>query len=176
MSKKIDLTKFKEVERKYLMSPEIKTPEDLSEILKDAYKVSYIKEFYMSDTTCLRIVDNKNWYITVKSLDTLIRDEYEFEVKKSSIDFVPAPLMEKCRYYIDFKGTTFEINLFKYLLDVEHNRPIMLVEVETDLKHVNKSFEKPYWLGEEVTSCKEFYGYNLFKMYRDNFVKNIHNM
>ena len=84
----------KEFERKWFL----KDGTDLKK-LNIIGKPITIKDYYFNETTRLR---NKNgkWFITVKSLGTFNRDEFEFRINEKDIDFVPSPMLEKKRYLV----------------------------------------------------------------------------
>ena len=71
----------KEIERKWLLAPHV----DYKEVIEQCgYKE--IKDYYFNETSRLRCVDGQ-WFITIKSYGTLIRDEFEFEIDKTKLDF-----------------------------------------------------------------------------------------
>jgi CYTH domain-containing protein len=59
-------------------------------------------------------------------------------------------LIEKERYYIPEGNHTFEVDVF-------HGRHEGLIIAELELQSEKESFEKPAWLGREVTGDERYY-------------------
>ena len=151
----------KEIERKFTVKPTLK-PEEILDILRGhVWDKDIIRDYYFNEFTRLRL-KNEEAFITIKSKGSLVRDEFEFPIRKCDLDFIPAPLMIKKRYYIPYKGHTFEFNIFENLLD-KNGRNIMIVEVE--LNSEDEDIELPDWIDHDVTNHPSFYGYNLFKFF-----------
>ena len=66
------------------------------------------------------------------------------------------PLIEKTRYKIDFAGFTWEVDEFK-----GENEGLLFAEIE--LEYEGQQFEKPPWIGSEVTGDARYYNANLVK-------------
>jgi adenylate cyclase len=66
------------------------------------------------------------------------------------LDICLPEIISKTRYIVLFKGHTFEIDVFE-----GKNNGLTLCEIE--LNEVNEYFEKPNWLGKEVTGDKRYY-------------------
>lgn len=58
--------------------------------------------------------------------------------------------IDKTRYFVPYAGHTFEVDEFH-----GENEGLTLAEIE--LSDENEPFEKPEWLGEEVTGDKRYY-------------------
>ena len=65
-------------------------------------------------------------------------------------------LIDKMRYEVPFKNHTFEVDVF-----LGENDGLILAEVELDTE--NETFEKPNWLGVEVTGNIKYYNSQLSK-------------
>ena len=65
-------------------------------------------------------------------------------------------VIEKTRYKIKKGNHIFELDVFEGA-----NKGLVIAEVE--LKSANESFEKPNWLGEEVTNDERYYNVFLSK-------------
>ena len=145
----------KEFERKWFLKDGV----DLKK-LNIIEKPVTIKDYYFNETTRLR---NKNgkWFITVKSLGTFNRDEFEFRISEKDIDFVPSPMLEKKRYLVRYEGQTFEINNF-----INLGFELNLVEFESP----EEDYEVivPDWCGHDVTSSPYFYGYKLYEIMKQH--------
>ena len=71
------------------------------------------------------------------------------------------PLIEKTRYIVEYAGFTWEIDVF-------HGDNAGLVVAEIELPSEDATFEKPGWLGREVTEQRRYYNAALSeKPYRD---------
>jgi len=75
--------------------------------------------------------------------------EYEYEIPVDEArnilnNICIKPLIEKKRYRVGYQGNVWEIDEF-----LGENRSLVLAEIELEAE--NQSFEKPEWVGEEVT-------------------------
>ncbi len=69
--------------------------------------------------------------------------------------------IDKVRHRVDFAGKTFEIDEF-----LGANQGLVIAELELDSE--DESFERPDWLGREVTGDPRYYNSSLIgKPYRD---------
>ncbi|MDL2279881.1 CYTH domain-containing protein [Desulfovibrio sp. OttesenSCG-928-G11] len=66
------------------------------------------------------------------------------------------PLVEKIRYAVPFQGLVWEVDEFTGL-----NQGLILAEVE--LENENQQFERPAWIGKEVTGDPRYYNVNLVR-------------
>tara|TARA_B100000427_G_scaffold224366_1_gene188035 strand:- start:301 stop:756 length:456 start_codon:yes stop_codon:yes gene_type:complete len=103
-------------------------------------------------------VNNRKGWITIKGESDkkgLSRMEWEREIplktaKKLLKICLPNPI-NKIRYKIQLNNNiTIEVDEF-----LGHNKGLVLAEIELISK--DQSFEKPDWLGKEVTGIKKFY-------------------
>ena len=141
-----------EIERKFA----VKSTNFLANA-KESYKIT--QGYLNTDknrTVRVRIKGNKG-FITVKgisSADGLSRFEWEKEIKIKDAeallllceDFV----IDKTRYIIPFDAVVFEVDVFEGA-----NKGLVVAEVE--LESTEQQFEKPEWLGEELTGDERFY-------------------
>jgi CYTH domain-containing protein len=102
-------------------------------------------------------------FITVKGLGNeagTTRFEWEREISKQEaeklLEICEAGIIDKERYFVKAGEHVFEIDEFE--LD---NKGLVMAEVE--LKNEEDSFEKPSWLGEEVTGQIKYYNSSLVK-------------
>jgi CYTH domain-containing protein len=109
----------------------------------------------------LRIAGEKAFF-TVKGApqkNSFSRDEWEIEISSAAANeiltvCIPGTII-KTRYYVPSGAKrTFEVDVF-------HGRNEGLVIAEIELEHPDEWFEKPGWLGEEVTGKPEYYNSNL---------------
>lgn len=82
------------------------------------------------------------------------RYEWEKEIPvaeaRELLDLCEGSLIEKIRYEIPAGRHTWEVDVFE-----GENKGLVLAEIE--LNHPEEDFEKPAWLGEEVTGDPRFY-------------------
>jgi adenylate cyclase len=145
----------KETERKFLVRPGFEPP---------AVKKIRIRQSYFSidpeRTIRLRIIGRKA-VITFKSSaakGSFSRNEWEYEIPledaREMMKICLPGSIEKTRYYVPSGNHIFEVDVF-------HGRNEGLMIAEIELKSESEEFEKPVWLGEEVTGNPEYYNSNL---------------
>ncbi len=145
----------KEIERKFLVR---------GSFVELAVKEKRITQAYLSvdslRTIRVRICDDKA-FLTIKSRENMIwfeRNEWEVELKLSDaneiLEICLPGKIEKSRYLVPYENHVFEVDVF-------HGKNEGLVIAEVELTDVNEWFEKPDWLGEEVTGRPEYYNSNL---------------
>jgi CYTH domain-containing protein len=109
----------------------------------------------------VRISDSNNAVLSVKAPAAntgFSRHEWEFEIPVTeALEILKVCLPEiisKTRYIVPFRGHNFEVDIF-------HGKNEGLIIAELELDSEDESFEKPEWLGEEVTGKPEYYNSNL---------------
>lgn len=141
-----------EIERKFLVRSL-----DFKKYCNKSYS---IKQGYLNRdpfrTVRVRIKDSSA-YITVKGKSNdngVSRFEWEKEIAlndaEALLNLCEPGVISKKRYLIENRGHVFEVDEF-YL----ENEGLFLAEIE--LYHPDESFEKPDWLGDEVTGDKRYY-------------------
>lgn len=102
-------------------------------------------------------------FLTVKgasSDDGLSRFEWEKEISKDDAEALltlcEIGVIDKIRYEIAVGNHLFEVDEF-----FGDNEGLIVAEVE--LNHISEVFEKPLWLGEEVTGDSKYYNSQLSK-------------
>ena len=146
-----------EIERKFLVKGEYKT---------HAMRSSRIVQGYLSSVTgrTVRIrIRGEKGYITVKGKSNesgLSRYEWEKEIPLNEAE----ELLLLCEPGAIDK-TRYEILVGKHIFEVDEfygdNEGLTLAEVE--LESEGESYEKPEWLGEEVTGDRRYYNSSLTK-------------
>lgn len=147
-----------EIERKFL-------------VLSDAFKAEAFKQtrivqaFLNSDknrTVRVRI-KGEHGFLTIKgtsSEDGISRFEWEKEISKSDaealLNLCEEGMIDKIRYEIKCGAHVFEVDEFFGCNDG-------LVVAEIELNHVSEQFNKPKWLGEEVTGQTKYFNSQLAK-------------
>ena len=110
-------------------------------------------------TVRVRTIEDKG-FLTIKGIATgASRAEYEYEIPAADAeamldDLCEKPLIEKSRYKIDFGGFVWEVDEF-----FGENQGLIVAEVE--LESEDQQFEKPEWIGEEVTGDPRYFNANL---------------
>lgn len=89
------------------------------------------------------------------------RLEYEYNIPLNEAlemlkELCHKPLIEKTRYKIPFDGFTWEVDEF-----TGENEGLIFAEIE--LEYEGQKFEKPQWIGKEVTDDSRYYNANLVK-------------
>jgi len=100
--------------------------------------------------------------LTVKGRSIGIsRTEFEYDLPKDQAQemldtLCLRPLIEKTRYRIEVAGQLWEIDEF-----LGENSGLVLAEIE--LSSVDEAFERPDWLGREVSDDPRYFNSNLVK-------------
>jgi adenylate cyclase len=146
-----------EIERKFLVKGEFR------HLSTGSYNIA---QAYLSvepgKTIRLRITDTQA-FLTVKTPllpNSLVRNEWEYEIPKKDANeilkiCVPGKVI-KTRYIIPAGERKFEVDVFH-----DGNEGLIIAEIE--LGSETESFEKPEWLGEEVTGNPAYYNSNLIR-------------
>ena len=98
--------------------------------------------------------------MTVKGITVgATRAEYEYEIPADEAnqmldDLCEQPIIEKKRYKIPQGDLTWEIDEFGGV-----NEGLTVAEIE--LESEDQAFDKPDWVGEEVTGDPKYYNSNL---------------
>ncbi len=147
-----------EIERKFLVKSD--------EYKSEAFEAVRIKQGYLSSvpsrTVRVRIKANKG-FITIKGIANesgTSRYEWEKEIQveeaEELLKICEPGVIDKIRYKIKNGTFVFEVDEF-----MGENQGLTVAEIE--LTSENDSFEKPQWLGEEVTGDKKYYNSVLMK-------------
>ena len=142
-----------EIERKFLVASTWK-PTDAGTYFKQGY-LSSVKERVVR----VRIAGSKA-KLTVKGITTGVsRAEFEYEIPVDDAAYMldqlcEQPLIEKRRHLETVGGKQFEIDVF-----LGANQGLVIAELE--LSSEDEAFEKPPWLGAEVSGDERYYNNNL---------------
>jgi adenylate cyclase len=145
-----------EIERKFLVKNQ--------DFKKQAIHQHHIHQAYLSKdperTVRIRIKDLEGWLTIKGKSNPEGTSRLEWETKISLNDArallhlgVGTPI-EKIRYLVPHGKWTFEVDEF-----LKPDPSLLLAEIE--LPEENTSFEKPHWLGEEVTGNPQYYNASL---------------
>lgn len=122
-----------------------------------------LRQAYLSQggraTIRVRIVDDAEAFLTVKSAESgLVRSEFEYAIPvedaRRLIELRSGLVIEKRRYIVRDGDARWEIDVFEGAHDG-------LTVAEIELPHRDATFERPEWLGEEVTDDPRYYNANL---------------
>ncbi len=147
-----------EIERKFL----VRKDKDFKSL---AFSSSRIKQGYIAAkgaTVRVRVRDDKG-YLTIKEPSRdggLKRYEFEKEITLEEAEHLfqlcEPGIIDKTRYLVKSGKHTFEVDEFYGL-----NEGLVMAEVE--LSSENEAFEKPDFIGLEVTGDHRFYNKNMRK-------------
>ncbi|MFM2212872.1 MAG: hypothetical protein RL427_135 [Bacteroidota bacterium] len=152
-----------EIERKFLVLSTV--------FLKEAFNENRIVQAYLNSnperTVRIRIKDNKG-YLTIKGIGNssgTTRLEWETQITLKEAEklllMCEEGSIDKIRHEVYVGKHLFEVDVFK-----GKNEGLILAEIELDSEE--EEFEKPHWLGKEVTGDERFYNAYLSKHpYRD---------
>ncbi|TGK23597.1 CYTH domain-containing protein [Leptospira stimsonii] len=145
-----------EIERKFLVTN--------SDFKKDVIP-SVISQGYLNSdknrTVRVRINSNKA-FITIKSKTVGIsREEFEYKIPVADAEMMinnicEKPIIKKLRYLISFQGNLWEVDEF-----LEENEGLTVAEIE--LKSEEEVFNKPDWIGKEVSDDSRYFNSSLIK-------------
>ncbi|MDR5726746.1 MAG: CYTH domain-containing protein [Terriglobia bacterium] len=150
-----------EVERKFLV-----TSSTWQAQVRSRYSV---RQVYLALTDSasvrVRIVDDCSASMTVKSTHPCVtRAEFEYPIPVGDAEKMFRVCLgnpiEKTRHIVPAGGTlVWEVDVFGGALQG-------LVIAEIELPHANASFERPSWLGTEVTDDRRYYNSSLATVHR----------
>ncbi len=146
-----------EIERKFLVKGDFKSK---------AKKQTRITQGYLSSvperTVRVRIKGDQG-FITIKGIGNASgasRYEWEKEIPVSEVEellkICEAGVIDKTRFLVDAGDHTYEVDEF-----YGNNQGLIVAEVELGAEDEN--FEKPEWLGEEVTGDVKYFNAMLMK-------------
>ncbi|MBR4840289.1 MAG: CYTH domain-containing protein [Paludibacteraceae bacterium] len=142
-----------EIERKFLLKDDSWKAGNIG----IHYKQAYLNE-PGGNTVRVRI-EGDEAKLTIKSKAIGIsRQEFEYTIPLADAEalflLARTPIVEKYRYKIPYAGNIWEVDEF-----VGQNEGLVVAEIE--LNSENQAFEKPSWIGDEVTGDKRYYNSHL---------------
>lgn len=144
-----------EIEHKFLMAND-----HWRQLIDHSVK---IRQGYLSSlpTTSIRvrISDDQAWINLKSAVIGTVRLEYEYPIPRSDAEEIldrlcSRPLIEKIRHTVKLSGNVWEIDEF-------HGDNQGLIVAEIELSKPDQPFNKPEWIGEEVTHDLRYYNNNL---------------
>ena len=147
----MESSQFQEIERKFLVRDD--------RYLSEAFHSEEICQGYLSDAPerVVRIrIKGKRGFITIKgknSDDGTSRFEWEKDIPPEEarllLELCLPGRIEKTRYCVKSGAHTIEVDAF-------HGKLEGLVVAEIELKSPDEPFERPEWLGQEVTGDPKY--------------------
>lgn len=145
-----------EIERKFLVTS--------TEFLSESIRSNRIVQGYLNSnperTVRIRIKGTQG-FITIKGKGNesgTTRFEWEREIEVTEAEqlllLCEDGVIDKVRYEIPFGKHLYEVDVFE-----GDNKGLIIAEIE--LNDENESFEKPNWLGAEVTGDERYYNASL---------------
>ncbi len=141
-----------EIERKFLVKN--------NDFKDECFKKYRITQGFLSKvperTIRVRLCDNQG-FITIKGIGNktgVSRFEWEREISASEakelLEICEPGIIDKTRYNIKSGKHTFEVDVFH-----KENKGLIIAEIE--LSSEEEKFQKPQWLGQEVTGKTKYY-------------------
>lgn len=141
-----------EIERKYLIKEDI--------LILPAKGNRIVQGYLWSEkgkSMRIRMTKDKG-FLTIKTgTNPLSRLEYEYEIPLTDAEDLLGQCekkIEKTRFIIEYANMNWEVDVFE-----GKNKGLVMAEIE--LESENQEFEKPEWLGLEVTQDKRYLNVNL---------------
>lgn len=144
-----------EIERKFLVP---------SPAWREAARESVrIRQAYLATTdrasVRVRIKGDTKATLTIKLPDTGVsRLEFEYEIPLDDAEVLmrvrQGAMIEKVRHHVPFADNLWEVDVFQ-----GENEGLVMAEIE--LERENQPFERPVWLGEEVTADHRYHNSTL---------------
>ena len=146
-----------EIERKFLVRNDDWRREARAEL--------HMRQGYVSggEQASVRVrVQGDSAFLNIKSATLGVRRrEYEYPLPLSDAEemldhLCAGPLIEKTRYHVEHAGHTWEVDVFE-----GDNAGLVVAEIELDRE--DEAFEKPAWVGDEVSHDPRYYNVCLVK-------------
>jgi adenylate cyclase len=142
-----------EIERKFLLSAD--------GWRRQVTSSSYLRQGYLGgDCVSVRVrIDDDMANLNIKSRTPgIARSEFEYGIPLADahalLALVEGPILEKVRHRVEYAGHVWEIDEFG-----GDNAGLIVAEIELD--RVDEPFERPDWIGLEVTDDIRYYNLNL---------------
>ena len=139
----------KEIERKFLVAHQAWL-ESVNTI--HVYRQGYLS--YDSERTVRVRATEVTGYLTIKGItEGLTRDEFEYEIPLADalalLQLCERPAIEKKRYIVPNGAHVWEVDVFEGV-----NEGLVVAEIE--LGSEDEAFDKPNWLGNEVSGDRKY--------------------
>jgi adenylate cyclase len=145
----------REIEHKFLVADEAWRT---AAVRKIGMRQGYLAEGERASVR-VRVAGEQAWLNIKGGGFVASRPEFEYpipvaEAAEMLASLCNGPLVEKTRYVVPFGGLEWEVDEF-------HGRNAGLVVAELELEREGQAFEKPPWLGREVTHLHHYYNVRL---------------
>lgn len=144
-----------EIERKFLVTGDAwRAAASSRELLRQGYLANTSRA-----SVRVRRAGQAGW-LSVKSMTrAIVREEYEYPIPPADADAMldrlcAGPRIEKVRHLVAVAGHRWEVDEF-----LGDNAGLVVAELELD--EADEPFERPPWLGAEVTHLERYYNFNL---------------
>jgi len=146
-----------EIERKFLLRNDSwRAQADAGQLIRQGYLTA-------SGMASIRVrVTGVAANLNIKSATLgITRQEFEFPIPLADANqlldtLAEGPLIEKTRYHVRHGEHTWEIDVF-----AGDNQGLEVAEIE--LQHAEETFQRPHWLGAEVSDDPRYYNVSLVK-------------
>ncbi len=145
-----------EIERKYLVT---------GDGWRQADRKSHYRQGYLAiqdhGVVRIRVSDDKAWLTIKGKMQGIVRSEFEYQIPLAEANQMLDQLsvnnvVEKMRYFIDYKGMLWEVDEF-----LGDNEGLLLAEVE--LEHEEQEVSLPDWVGQDVSTEQKYHNAYLSK-------------
>ncbi|MDT8281858.1 MAG: CYTH domain-containing protein [Gammaproteobacteria bacterium] len=150
-----------EIERKFLLRNDgWRSLITETHMIKQGYLQSGLDA---SQKSSVRIrISNEQANINIKSVElSTIRQEFEYTIPLHDAEQMLSTLcsdviIEKTRYYVPYASHLWEVDVF-----AGENEGLVVAEIE--LLSLDEPFEKPEWIGSEVSHDNRYYNISLLR-------------
>jgi adenylate cyclase len=128
-----------------------------------AVRTRHVRQAYLCTTgpssIRVRLVDEDRAVLTIKSAEAgLSRREFEYAIPSGDAQTLftlrEGEIVEKLRHDVPYGGFTWEVDVF-----LGANQCLVVAEIE--LERADQDFDRPDWLGEEITHDHRYYNAEL---------------
>ena len=153
-----------EIERKFLVDTIPQSGISKSKIVKQGYMVNDERQVVR-----VRSMD-QDYFLTIKSnTKGLSRLEFEYAISEEDArdmfqHLCGSNVIEKTRHYIEHQNHLWEVDEF-------HGKNQGLIVAEVELESESETFQRPDWVGDEVSHDPRYYNINLTKTPYENWKK-----
>ena len=153
-----------EIERKFLLDTIPQSEISKSKIVKQGYMVNDERQVVR-----VRSMD-QDYFLTIKSSTKgLSRLEFEYAISEEDArdmfqHLCGSNVIEKTRHYIEHQNHLWEVDEF-------HGKNQGLIVAEIELESEDETFQRPDWVGDEVSHDQRYYNMNLITNPYENWKK-----
>lgn len=122
---------------------------------------SLLRQAYLGgDSVSVRVrIDGDTANLNIKSRTLgMARSEFEYAIPMADaqdlLALASGPILEKTRHRVEHAGHVWEIDEF-----AGDNAGLIVAEIELDT--IDETFQRPEWIGREVTDDPRYYNLNL---------------